>query len=113
MTSKAANLLVLLFHFCLGQLLQTNSRTLNSQAHRNSFRDANIAANEPLLVCDHLDINVRELIRLANHHPRVNLPARLRRWWPLHRWIPGSSLPPPLHTLIQSARRVNDGKVAG
>ena len=40
----------------------------------NSFRDVNIAfANELSLVCDHLDINVRELIRLANHHPRVNV----------------------------------------
>jgi UDP-N-acetyl-D-mannosaminuronic acid dehydrogenase len=40
----------------------------------NSFRDVNIAfANELSLVCDHLGINVRELIRRANHHPRVNV----------------------------------------
>ena len=40
----------------------------------NSFRDVNIAfANELSLICDKLDINVWELIRLANKHPRVNI----------------------------------------
>lgn len=40
----------------------------------NSFRDVNIAfANELSLVCDTLDIDVWELIRLANRHPRVNI----------------------------------------
>lgn len=40
----------------------------------NSFRDVNIAfANELSLICDKLDINVWELIKLANRHPRVNV----------------------------------------
>jgi len=40
----------------------------------NSFRDVNIAfANELSILCDDMDINVRELISLANRHPRVNV----------------------------------------
>jgi len=40
----------------------------------NSFRDVNIAfANELSIFCDRLNIDVHELIRLANHHPRVNI----------------------------------------
>ena len=40
----------------------------------NSFRDLNIAfANELSMICDKKQINVWELIRLANKHPRVNI----------------------------------------
>jgi UDP-N-acetyl-D-mannosaminuronic acid dehydrogenase len=40
----------------------------------NSFRDVNIAfANELSMICAKLDINVWELIALANRHPRVNI----------------------------------------
>jgi UDP-N-acetyl-D-mannosaminuronic acid dehydrogenase len=40
----------------------------------NSFRDVNIAfANELSLICADQGINVWELIRLANRHPRVNI----------------------------------------
>lgn len=61
--------------FCQGELLATTARTAELvKLTENSFRDVNIAfANELSLVCDHLEINVRELIRLANHHPRVNV----------------------------------------
>ena len=57
--------------FCQGELLATTARTVELvKLTENSFRDVNIAfANELSLVCDHLAINVRELIRLANHHP--------------------------------------------
>jgi len=45
-----------------------------SKLVENSFRDVNIAfANELSLICDKLEINVWELIKLANHHPRVNV----------------------------------------
>ena len=45
-----------------------------SKLTENSFRDVNIAfANELSLICDKLGINVWELIKLANHHPRVNI----------------------------------------
>ncbi len=40
----------------------------------NSYRDVNIAfANELSIICDKLDINVKDLISLANKHPRVNI----------------------------------------
>ena len=40
----------------------------------NSFRDVNIAfANELSMLCDDMDIDVRELISLANRHPRVDV----------------------------------------
>ena len=40
----------------------------------NTFRDVNIAyANELSIICDKMGVNVFELIRLANCHPRVNI----------------------------------------
>lgn len=40
----------------------------------NTFRDVNIAfANELSVICDKLNIDVFELIKLANKHPRVNI----------------------------------------
>lgn len=61
--------------FVEGELLETNARTAEmSKLTENAFRDVNIAfANELSLICDKLDINVWELIKLANHHPRVNI----------------------------------------
>jgi UDP-N-acetyl-D-mannosaminuronic acid dehydrogenase len=53
----------------------TDSRTAElSKLVENSFRDVNIAfANELSLICDKLNLNVWELIKFANHHPRVNI----------------------------------------
>lgn len=61
--------------FVEGELLFSNARTAEmAKLTENSFRDVNIAfANELSLICDKLDINVWELIKLANHHPRVNI----------------------------------------
>jgi UDP-N-acetyl-D-mannosaminuronic acid dehydrogenase len=61
--------------FVAGELLFTNARTAEmSKLTENSFRDVNIAfANELSLICDKLGINVWELIKFANHHPRVNI----------------------------------------
>lgn len=61
--------------FVKGELLHTNARTAEmSKLTENSFRDVNIAfANELSMICDKLDINVWELIELANHHPRVKI----------------------------------------
>lgn len=61
--------------FVTGELLFTNARTAEmSKLTENSFRDVNIAfANELSLICDKLGINVWELIKFANHHPRVNI----------------------------------------
>lgn len=58
-----------------GDCVLTNARTAElAKLTENSFRDVNIAfANELSLICDKLDINVWELIQLANRHPRVNI----------------------------------------
>ena len=61
--------------FVKGNLSVSNARTAEMcKLTENSFRDVNIAfANELSLICDKLDINVWELINLANRHPRVNI----------------------------------------
>jgi UDP-N-acetyl-D-mannosaminuronic acid dehydrogenase len=61
--------------FVEGDLVPTNARTAEMcKLTENSFRDVNIAfANELSIICDKLDINVWELIALANRHPRVNI----------------------------------------
>jgi len=61
--------------FVSGAVLSTDARTAEmAKLTENSFRDANIAfANELSMLCDKFDINVWELISLANRHPRVNI----------------------------------------
>ena len=61
--------------FVKADLIKTNARTAEmSKLTENAFRDVNIAfANELSLISDQLDINVWELISLANRHPRVNI----------------------------------------
>ena len=58
-----------------GELHKTNARTAEMcKLVENSSRDVQIAfANELSLICDKADINVWELIKLANRHPRVNI----------------------------------------
>jgi UDP-N-acetyl-D-mannosaminuronic acid dehydrogenase len=61
--------------FVKGKLYSTNARTAEMcKLTENSSRDVQIAfANELSLICDKADINVWELIDLANKHPRVNI----------------------------------------
>ena len=80
----------------------------------NSFRDVNIAfANELSLIADNLDINVWELIELANHHPRVSIlqpgPGVGGHCIAVDPWFIVSS-DPENSKLIHTARKVNDGK---
>jgi len=58
-----------------GELHKTNARTAEMcKLVENSSRDVQIAfANELSLICDKADINVWDLINLANKHPRVNI----------------------------------------
>lgn len=62
-------------YFVKGTLHKTNARTAEMcKLTENSSRDVQIAfANELSLICDKADINVWELIELANKHPRVNI----------------------------------------
>lgn len=61
--------------FVNGEVLETDARTAEmAKLTENSFRDVNIAfANELSMLCDDLGINVWNLIKLANRHPRVNI----------------------------------------
>ncbi|MDA7490969.1 UDP-N-acetyl-D-mannosamine dehydrogenase [Synechococcus sp. AH-707-M23] len=101
--------------FCQGELLTTTARTAELvKLTENSFRDVNIAfANELSLVCDRLGINVRELTRLANHHPRVNVLQPGcgvgGHCIAVDPWFIAAEAP-DCTPLIQTARRVNDGK---
>lgn len=73
LSSKLAN--VFYKSFCKGDIFITNSATAELvKLTENSFRDLNIAfANEISMICERLNINHKELISLANKHPRVNI----------------------------------------
>jgi UDP-N-acetyl-D-mannosaminuronic acid dehydrogenase len=76
LTSKATHMATELYKiFVEGALVPSNARTAEMcKLTENSFRDVNIAfANELSMICDKLDIDVWELISLANRHPRVNI----------------------------------------
>lgn len=62
-------------HFVSGQLHPTNAQTAElCKLVENSSRDVQIAfANELSMICEEANINVWELIDLANKHPRVNI----------------------------------------
>ena len=80
----------------------------------NSFRDVNIAfANELSLICDKLDLDVWELISLANRHPRVNIlqpgPGVGGHCIAVDPWFIVASAPEESQ-LIKTARKVNDFK---
>jgi UDP-N-acetyl-D-mannosaminuronic acid dehydrogenase len=93
----------------------TDCRTAElSKLVENSFRDVNIAfANELSLICDKLDINVWELIKFANKHPRVNIlqpgPGVGGHCIAVDPWFIVDSTPDEAK-LIRTARLVNDSK---
>jgi len=62
-------------NYVKGELHPTNARTAEMcKLVENSSRDVQIAfANELSIICDKAGINVWELIKLANKHPRVNI----------------------------------------
>ncbi len=61
--------------FVTGNIYGTDDKTAElAKLAENSFRDVNIAfANELSIICDELEIDVRELIKLTNKHPRVDI----------------------------------------
>ncbi|MGE6606450.1 UDP-N-acetyl-D-mannosamine dehydrogenase [Halomonas sp. NPDC076908] len=76
MTPKCAEVACSLYKIVVeGECVATTARTAEmAKLTENSFRDVNIAfANELSTICHELDINVWELITLANRHPRVNI----------------------------------------
>ena len=102
-------------HFVKGALLETDAKTAElSKLTENSFRDVNIAfANELSIICEKLGINVWELIRLANRHPRVNIlqpgPGVGGHCIAVDPWFIVDSAPAEAR-LIRTARQVNDNK---
>ncbi|MGG0655743.1 nucleotide sugar dehydrogenase [Rummeliibacillus pycnus] len=61
--------------FVQGEIIRTDAKTAEmSKLMENTFRDVNIAlANELAKVCNELEINALDVIKMANKHPRVNL----------------------------------------
>lgn len=101
--------------FVQGGCIETNARTAEMcKLTENSFRDVNIAfANELSVICDKLDINVWELIALANRHPRVNIlqpgPGVGGHCIAVDPWFIVAKTPEQAR-LIRTAREVNDSK---
>jgi UDP-N-acetyl-D-mannosaminuronic acid dehydrogenase len=101
--------------FVNGECVTTNARTAEmAKLTENAFRDVNIAfANELSLICERQDINVWELIRLANRHPRVNIlqpgPGVGGHCIAVDPWFIVHSAP-DVSLLIRTAREVNDRK---
>ncbi len=116
MTKKCSDKAAALYKtFVEGDCVITNARTAEMcKLTENSFRDVNIAfANELSMICDKLDINVWELIRLANRHPRVNIlqpgPGVGGHCIAVDPWFIVSAAPDESR-LIKTSREVNDDK---
>lgn len=102
--------------FVRGTCVTTDARSAEmTKLVENAFRDVNIAfANELSMIADHMGLDVWEVIRLANRHPRVNIlqpgPGvgghciAVDPWFIVH----GA---PDQSPLIRTARNVNDGKI--
>lgn len=102
--------------FVRGECVVTDSRSAEmTKLVENAYRDVNIAfANELSIVADRMGLDVWEVIRLANRHPRVNIlqpgPGvgghciAVDPWFIVH----GA---PELTPLIRTARGVNDNKI--
>jgi len=116
MTSKCSRAAIELYKiFVEGECVETNARTAEmAKLTENSFRDVNIAfANELSIICDKLDINVWELIKLSNRHPRVDIlqpgPGVGGHCIAVDPWFIVNQTPEEAK-LIHQARKVNDSK---
>lgn len=116
MTPKCSEVAASLYKiFLQGECVITNARTAEMcKLTENSFRDVNIAfANELSIVCDKQGINVWELIKLANRHPRVKIlqpgPGVGGHCIAVDPWFIVSAAPEEAR-LIRVAREVNDSK---
>lgn len=116
MTAKCSAAAAALYKtFVEGECIITNARTAEMcKLTENSFRDVNIAfANELSIICEKLEINVWELIRLANRHPRVNIlqpgPGVGGHCIAVDPWFIVAQSPREAR-LIRTARIVNDSK---
>ena len=103
--------------FVSGEVFETSARVAEmAKLTENTFRDVNIAlANELSVICDKHGIDVWELIRLANRHPRVDIlspgPGVGGHCIAVDPWFVVASAPEQAR-LIRTAREVNDAKPA-
>lgn len=99
--------------FCQGDIIVTDIRTAEmTKVVENTFRDINIAyANELLKICRSDDMNVYEIIRIANMHPRVNIlqpgPGVGGHCISVDPWFLVGDYP-GLANIILAARKIND-----
>ncbi|MFO0388905.1 MAG: UDP-N-acetyl-D-mannosamine dehydrogenase [Alphaproteobacteria bacterium] len=98
-----------------GKLLPTDAATAEMvKLVENASRDVQIAfANELSLVCAAMNLDVQEIIKLANHHPRVNIlqpgPGVGGHCIAVDPWFIIDAAPEQT-PLMRTARAVNDGK---
>ncbi|WP_394199328.1 UDP-N-acetyl-D-mannosamine dehydrogenase [Litoreibacter albidus] len=117
MTAKCSEAAARLYrNFVTGECVVASGPRVAEMAKltENSFRDVNIAfANELSIICDKLDMDVWELISLANRHPRVNIlqpgPGVGGHCIAVDPWFIVSSAQEQAQ-LIRTAREVNDSK---
>ena len=116
MTRKCAQQAVSLYKIVVeGECHVTNARTAElAKLTENAYRDVNIAfANELSVICDKFGINVWEMIRMANLHPRVNIltpgPGVGGHCIAVDPWFIVDSAPEEAR-LIRNARIINDEK---
>ncbi len=102
--------------FVRGACVVTDSRSAEmTKLVENAYRDVNIAfANELSIVSDKMGLDVWEVIRLANRHPRVNIlqpgPGVGGHCIAVDPWFIVHGAPDET-PLIRTARGVNDGKI--
>lgn len=101
--------------FTKGDILLTDSSSAELvKLVENAYRDVNIAfANELSLISESLQLDVWEIIRLANRHPRVNIlnpgPGVGGHCIAVDPWFIVSAAP-GVSRLIRTAREINDQK---
>lgn len=99
--------------FCRGDIVVTDIRTAEmTKVVENTFRDINIAfANELTKICRSAGMDVYEIIRIANKHPRVNIltpgPGVGGHCISVDPWFLVGDYP-GLANLILAARKIND-----
>lgn len=100
--------------FCEADIVVTDIRTAEmTKVVENTFRDINIAfANELTKICHSGHMDVYEIIRIANKHPRVNIlqpgPGVGGHCISVDPWFLVGDYP-LLTNLILQARKINDG----
>jgi len=101
--------------FCRGEIQLSDATSAEmAKLAENSYRDVNIAfANELSMICDKLGLDVWEIVKMANHHPRVNIlqpgPGVGGHCIAVDPWFLVGAAPEEA-VLIRTARMVNDGK---